>query len=168
MSGPANAAIDGKGRLYHRLFVVAVVLKGLNGLAELVAGASILAIGHAGLNGIVMLLTARELSEDPTDLVANLLRRWFAQLSADAELFAAVYLLTHGVVKIVLATCLLREKSWAFPAAAAFFALFIAYMSYRLALGWSWSIAAFCLFDLVTLFLVLHEWRASAEAGRRV
>ena len=71
MSGPANAAIDGKGRLYHRLFVVAVVLKGLNGLAELVAGASILAIGHAGLNGIVMLLTARELSEDPTDLVAT-------------------------------------------------------------------------------------------------
>jgi len=168
MSGPANAAIDGKGRLYHRLFVVAVVLKGLNGLAELVAGASILAIGHAGLNGLVMLLTARELSEDPTDLVANLLRRWFAQLSADAELFAAIYLLTHGVVKIVLATCLLREKSWAFPAAAAFFALFIAYMSYRLALGWSWSIAAFCLFDLITLFLVLHEWRASTEAGRRV
>ena len=52
--------------------------------------------------------------------------------------------------------------------AAAFFALFIAYMSYRLALGWSWSIAAFCLFDLITLFLVLHEWRASTEAGRRV
>ena len=159
--------IDGKSRLYHRLFVVAVVLKGLNGIVELVAGASILAVGHAGLNGIVTLLTARELSEDPTDLVANLLRRWFAQLSPDAELFAAVYLLTHGVAKIVLATCLLREKSWAFPVAAAFFALFIAYMSYRLALGWSWSIAAFCLFDLITLFLVLHEWRASAAAGSR-
>jgi len=160
--------IDGKSRLYHRLFVVAVVLKGLNGMVELVAGSSILAVGHAGLNGIVTLLTARELSEDPTDLVANLLRRWFVQLSPDAELFAAVYLLTHGVAKIVLATCLLREKSWAFPVAAAFFALFIAYMSYRLALGWSWSIAAFCLFDLITLFLVLHEWRASTEAGRRV
>ena len=159
--------IDGKSRLYHRLFVVAVVLKGLNGMVELVAGSSILAVGHAGLNGIVTLLTARELSEDPTDLVANLLRRWFAQLSPDAELFAAVYLLTHGVAKIVLATCLLREKSWAFPAAAAFFALFIAYMSYRLALGWSWSIAAFCLLDLATLFLVLHEWRASAAAGSR-
>ena len=144
------------------------MLKGLNGIVELVAGASILAVGHAGLNGIVTLLTARELSEDPTDLVANLLRRWFAQLSPDAELFGAVYLLTHGVAKIVLATCLLREKSWAFPVAAAFFALFIAYMSYRLVLGWSWSIAAFCLFDLITLFLVLHEWRASTEAGRRV
>ena len=158
--------IDGKSRLYHRLFVVAVVLKGLNGMVELVAGSSILAVGHAGLNGIVTLLTARELSEDPTDLVANLLRRWFAQLSPDAELFAAVYLLTHGVAKIVLATCLLREKSWAFPVAAAFFALFIAYMSYRLVLGWSWSIAAFCLLDLATLFLVLHEWRASSERAR--
>ena len=158
--------IDGKSRLYHRLFVVAVVLKGLNGMVELVAGSSILAVGHAGLNGIVTLLTARELSEDPTDLVANLLRRWFAQLSPDAELFAAVYLLTHGVAKIVLATCLLREKFWAFPVSAAFFALFIAYMSYRLVLGWSWSIAAFCLLDLATLFLVLHEWRASSERAR--
>jgi len=167
MSHLTDGVIDGKGHLYHRLFVVAVVLKGLNGLTELVAGASILAMGHAGLSGIVTLLTARELSEDPTDLVANLLRRWFAQLSADAEVFAAVYLLTHGIVKIVLATCLLREKSWAFPAAAAFFALFIAYMSYRLTLGWSWSIAALCLFDLVTLSLVLHEWRARSDPGRR-
>jgi len=162
MSHLTDGVIDGKGHLYHRLFVVAVVLKGLNGLTELVAGASILAMG-----GIVTLLTARELSEDPTDLVANLLRRWFAQLSADAEVFAAVYLLTHGIVKIVLATCLLREKSWAFPAAAAFFALFIAYMSYRLTLGWSWSIAALCLFDLVTLSLVLHEWRTRSDPGRR-
>jgi len=151
--------------LYHRLFVVAVALKGLNGLLELAAGASILAIGHAGLNGIVTFLTARELSEDPSDLVATLLRRWFAQMSADAELFAAIYLLTHGVVKIILAIGLLRDKSWAFPVATAFFAIFIAYMSYRLALAWTWSIAAFCLLDLVTLFLVLHEWRSAAGAG---
>ena len=110
-------------------------------------------------------LTARELSEDPTDLVATLLRRWFAQMSADAELFAAIYLLTHGVAKIVLAIGLLREKPWAFPIATAFFAIFIAYMSYRLTLAWTWSIAAFCLLDFVTLLLVLHEWRSATGAG---
>ena len=151
--------------LYHRLFVVAVALKGLNGLLELAAGASILVIGHAGLSGIVTFLTAHELSEDPTDLVATLLRRGFAQMSADAELFAAIYLLTHGVAKIILAIGLFREKAWAFPAATVFFTIFIAYMSYRLAHAWTWSIAAFCLLDLVTLFLVLHEWRSAAGAG---
>jgi uncharacterized membrane protein len=98
-------------------------------------------------------------------LVATLLRRWFATLSPDAELFAAVYLLTHGVVKIVLAIGLLREKTWAFPVAAAFFSIFIAYMGYRLALAWSWSIAGFGLLDLVTLLLVLHEWRSAAAAA---
>jgi uncharacterized membrane protein len=155
--------IRAKHSLYHRLFVVAVVLKGLNGLLELVAGASVLAIGHIGLNGIVTLLTARELSEDPNDLFANLLRRWFAHMSPGAERFAAIYLLTHGVAKIVLAIGLLRERSWAFPVATAFFTIFIAYMSYRMALAWSWSIATFCLIDLVTLCLVLREWRVAAD-----
>jgi uncharacterized membrane protein len=57
MPGPAEEMSGTKERLYHRLFVVAVLLKGLNGLLELVTGASVLAIGHAGLADIVTVLT---------------------------------------------------------------------------------------------------------------
>ena len=64
-----------------------------------------------------------------------------------------------------MAICLLRGKTWAFPVASTFFAVFIAYMSYRLALHWSWLLAALVLIDLATLALVLREWEQTSRAA---
>ncbi len=36
-------------------------------------------------------------------------------LTGSAVQFGAIYLLSHGVVKIVLVTALLRNKRWAYP-----------------------------------------------------
>jgi uncharacterized membrane protein len=144
------------------LFKIAVWLKGLNGLAELVAGTVLVVLGPQVLEQFVLTVSARELSEDPDDLFATLARRLVTGLGHDGEVFAAIYLLLHGIIKLVLAICLLRSKTWAFPAASAFFAIFIAYMSYRLALHWSWLLLVLVLIDLATLVLVLREWREMA------
>jgi uncharacterized membrane protein len=147
------------GWLYHRLFVLAVILKGLDGLLELAAGASLLIVGPTGLHAIVTWLTERELSEDPGDVVANLIRTGAAHLTSDTALVAALYLLAHGVIKVLLAIGLLREKAWVFPIAAAFFAIVIGYMGYRLYLAWSWTLLILAALDAVTLVLLLGEWR---------
>jgi|SRR5262245_3351513 len=144
---------------FRDLFRIAVWLKGLNGLAELVAGTVLAVLGPEILRQFVLTVSARELSEDPHDLFANLVRRWAGEISPDSEIFAAVYLLLHGIIKLVLAICLLRGKTWAFPVASTFFAVFIAYMSYRLALHWSWLLMTLVLIDLATLALVLREWQ---------
>jgi uncharacterized membrane protein len=155
--------IRATGGLYHRLFVLAVVLKGLDGLLELAAGASLLIVGQSGLHEIVAWLTERELSEDPGDLVANLIRTGAAHLTSDAELFAALYLLAHGIIKMLLAIGLLREKAWVFPIAAAFFAIVIGYMGYRLYLAWSWTLLILAALDAATLILLLGEWRRAVR-----
>jgi uncharacterized membrane protein len=146
---------------FHGLFEIAIWLKGLNGLAELVAGSILVVLGPKALEQFVLAVSSRELSEDPDDLFANLARRLVSELGHDGETFAAVYLLLHGIIKVVLAICLLRGKTWAFPVASAFFATFIAYMGYRLALHWSWVLFALVLIDLLTLALVLREWRSA-------
>ena len=60
--------------------------------------------------------------------------RTAAGLTGSAVLFGAVYLLTHGLVKVVLVVALLLNKLWAYPAMIAVLLLFIGYQLYRIVL----------------------------------
>jgi uncharacterized membrane protein len=79
------------------------------------------------------------------------------------------YLLVHGLLKLGIALALLRGTArWVFPAASLILTGFIAYMSWRLSLRWSdWLLGA-ALFDLLTLGLVLNEWRAHDSGNGRL
>ena len=98
----------------HIAFEIGVILKGINGLIELIAG-FLLLVGAGHDSGLVLRPTRNELSEDPRDFVATRLREAAAHLSANAQLFAAIYVLAHGVIKALLVYGLLRDRLWAFP-----------------------------------------------------
>src|SRR6266516_3665485 len=83
----------------HIAFEIGVVLKGINGLLELIGGFVLLWIGPGTLQNLVVRLTQNELSEDPRDFIATHLREAAGHLSDSAQLFAAIYLLAHGVIK---------------------------------------------------------------------
>jgi uncharacterized membrane protein len=148
-----------RNRLMHRLFDIMVILKGLDGILEIVGGTALMLIKSGAIVALVNTLTARELSEDPDDFFANLLRDWAAAFGQKAQEFAIVYLLFHGFAKVILATSLLMGKSWAYPVALAFFSIFVAYAGFRLYLGWSWPVAVIIALDLFTIALVAREWR---------
>jgi uncharacterized membrane protein len=146
----------------HKLFLLAIWLKGFDGAAELLGGLALALTGPSAIVALVQRITARELSEDPGDFIGNLLRHWAAELTPHAQHFAVAYLLAHGAIKLFLAVGLLRDLRWAYPIASIFFGLFLAYMGYRLALAWSWLVLALVLIDLATLGLILQEWRRTA------
>src|SRR5512138_2264419 len=116
----------------YRVFALGIWVKGIDGLLEIVGGGLLLLISPAMLNQLVIGLTQHELVEDPRDVIATTLRHAAAQLSANTQLFASLYLVAHGVVKVVLVVGLLRGKRWAYPAAIGFLCLFIVYQVYRL------------------------------------
>lgn len=144
----------------HGLFDVIVVLKGLNGLAEIASGTALLFLQAGTIMGWVNWLTQAELIEDPQDHFAIFLQHWVAGFGHDSQLFAGIYLLAHGVVKVLLAVLLFMEKTWAFPLAMALFSLLVTISVYRLSLNWSWILAGFVAFDLFTIGLIAKEWRA--------
>jgi uncharacterized membrane protein len=55
-------------------------------------------------------LTQHELSEDPHDFLAAHLLHAAGGLTGSALRFGAAYLLSHGLVKIVLVAAVLRNK----------------------------------------------------------
>ena len=63
-------------------------------------------------------------------------------------LFGGLYLLSHGVVKIVLATALLRNKLWAYPWMIGFLGVFVIYQLYRIALIPTVGLIALTVFDV--------------------
>jgi uncharacterized membrane protein len=111
------------------------------------------------ISRIISALTQHELSEDSHDLVARALVRLADQVSADSQVFAGVYLLSHGVIKVFLVEALLRGRLWAYPTAIVFFALFIAYQMYRYYLGSTVGMIALSLLDLVVIALTWLEYR---------
>ncbi|GAA1021665.1 DUF2127 domain-containing protein [Acrocarpospora pleiomorpha] len=151
-----------------RTFQISIILKGLDGIIELVGGLLLLVATPATINHILAALTRHELSEDPHDFVATHLLRMGHGLTGASVGFAAVYLLLHGIVKVILVTALLRNRLWAYPWMVAFLLVFIVYQLYRISLAPAGWLIALTIFDLLVAWLTWREWhrqRLTARTG---
>lgn len=154
------------GTWLDRTFKVSLVLKGLDGVLELVGGLLFLMVPPARIGALVGALTQHEFSEDPDDLVATALVGLAGKLTISASIFAAIYLLLHGLVKIVLVWAVLRDKLWAYPWMIGFLLVFILYQGYELVVAYSWALALLTAFDVFIVWLTWHEYKAhGAGAG---
>jgi uncharacterized membrane protein len=150
-------------RLLDRTFDITLILKGLDGLVEVIGGVLLLVVSPTSLNNLVVRLTRGELSQDPNDFVARHLLRITADLH-HTQTFGAVYLLSHGIVKIVLVAALLRQQRWAYPAMIAFLIAFIAYQCYRLLYGPSIGLILLTVFDGFVVWLTWREYQLHRRA----
>lgn len=142
-----------------RAFMVGIIGKGLNGTAELVGGVLLLLVTPDRLRHLVAMMTQGELSEDPHDLIAAHLLHTADGLTGRAVLFGAVYLLAHGVVKVILVIALLLNKLWAYPWMIVVLLLFIGYQLYRIALTPTAALIALTVFDVIIVALTWREYR---------
>jgi len=142
-----------------RLFVIGIIGKGLNGLAELVGGLLLLFVTPDSIHHVVAVLTRGELSEDPNDLVARYLLHTADGLTGSAVIFGAVYLLVHGAVKIGLVIALLLNKLWAYPCMIIILLIFIGYQLYRIVLQPSVGLVVLTVFDALIVMLTWWEYR---------
>jgi uncharacterized membrane protein len=101
--------------LLDQTFEVGIILKGLDGVLEVLGGLLLLMVSPATINRVVTSLTQHELSEDPHDILATHLLKTAHGLTGSAVLFGAVYLFAHGLVKVVLVAALLKNRLWAYP-----------------------------------------------------
>ena len=146
------------GDLLDRTFLIGIVLKGLDGALEVVGGLLLLIVAPTTIDRLTRALTQHELSEDPHDFVATHLLHVSSELTATSVRFAAAYLLSHGVIKIVLVAALLRNKLWAYPWMIAFLFAFIAYQIYRITFAPSVALVALTVFDVLVAWLTYREY----------
>jgi uncharacterized membrane protein len=156
MVGGAPTARD--GRALKRLFDLGALFKGAEGLLELVAGVW-LAFDPAIVHTLLFRLASRELLHDPADRIAHALRHLADSITPGAERFAVMYLVAHGIVKVVLAVGLLRERRWAFPFGIVLLLLFAAYQVYRFSHTHAPLLPVLAALDAAIAWLVWREGR---------
>ena len=144
-----------------RPFHFVVTLKGFYGVIETIVGVGLFFIQTGAIIVFFNDLVVPELVEDPSDRLAALIAQWANHLSHDTKIFAAIYLLLHGIAKIILVMFLLLGRTWAYPVAIILFSAFLAYAGYRLSLKWSWPLVALVVLDRIAIWLIAREWRAS-------
>lgn len=107
---------------------------------------------------VVEFFTKDELGEDSRDFIAQYLIKTTSNLSFSGQQFAALYLLSHGVIKFLMVWGLYKRKLWAYPASIVVFSIFIVYQMYRYAYTHSIWLILFSLFDIAVIWLTLHEY----------
>jgi uncharacterized membrane protein len=150
-----------------KTFNIALILKGLDGLLELVGGVLLLIISPDSINRFAQYLTQHELSEDPHDFFVHHLLHLTGNLH-NTQTFGAVYLLTHGLVKIVIVVGLLRREHWAYYVAFVFLGGFVIYQVYRLTYAPSIGLALLTVFDLFIIWLTWRDFRRMRRARVRL
>ncbi|GAA3937826.1 DUF2127 domain-containing protein [Microbacterium soli] len=146
-------------RMLDLLFLVGVVGKGIDGLAELVGGVALLVASPAGLQHLAQVVTAHELAEDPHDILANLLLHGVSGLDPATAGFLAGYLLLHGLVKIAIVLALLRGSRRIYPWAIAALTIFLLFQLYELFVTPSVLLIVLTMLDALIVALTWREWR---------
>ena len=146
-------------RRIHQLFEISVLLKGAHALIECIGGIALALISTNSIVHLVNVLTQEELIGQPKDFIATHLLAWSQNFSLATKDFYAYYLLSHGLVKVLLVIGLPKGRLWAYPASLAALGLFIAYQLYRFVDTHGIGLLVLTAFDLVVMVLIWHEYR---------
>jgi uncharacterized membrane protein len=146
-------------RRVHQIFEISILLKGAHALIECIGGLVLAFVSTSAITNLVNALTQEQLIEDPNDFVATHLLDLAQNLTVSTQRFYAFYLLSHGIIKLLLVAGLLRNKLWAYPASLVVLGLFIVYQLYRFSYTHGVGLIVLTVFDVIVMGLIWHEYQ---------
>lgn len=140
-----------RATLIDNSFLITILLKGGGGLIELLTGIGLIFISVGTLRHL--LAPFAHLGFVPT-------------ITDGVRLFAIIYFSVRGLVRLVLAVSLLRERLWAYPVTVVLLGVSVIYQVWLLADGhFSGGLVGLTLLDAVTLALTAVEYRKLRRGG---
>lgn len=154
--------------LFHRIFEIGIVVKGVDGILELIGGVLLLSFKSQSISTVIQTIFRHELTQDPTDILANFFLQFSHQVSENTIFFAAIYLIIHGVIKLGLFVGLWYKKLWMYPLAGCVMAIFVAYQVGNILHLHSIVLALLTMIDLAILVLLRFEYKRIQEKNREI
>ncbi len=154
-----------KESAFHDGFLIGIWFKAAVGALQTIAGIAVLAVSQQSLAAMVARWTNPELAEEPHALIATWAQHGVADLGAGSRTFVTIYLISHGVIKLVLIWAMLRRKMWAYPWSMWVISGFIAYQLYRFASTHSLALIVLSVLDAIVVYLIYHEYRTRKASG---
>jgi uncharacterized membrane protein len=150
--------------ILHQSFEVGISLKGVGALFEIASGLLLWFVKPSQMNEIVRRLGENLLADAPRHPFAVHVLNASHRFADNGTEFASMYLLAHGVVKLVLVICLMLNKIWAYPLTIAVFTAFMVYQVHRFTHTHSWALIWLTAFDAVIVYLTWQEYQEQRAA----
>lgn len=151
----------GTEKIVRISFDVGFLIKGIDALAEIIGGIALIFLTPDRLNTLITLISKGELSEDPTAFLMNYLVIFGHSFSVSSSQFVMFYLLSHGIVKMIVILSLWYKKPWAYPLSVVVvvFVLFIAYQMYHYTISHSIFLLLLTVLDIIMIVLTILEYK---------
>ncbi|PCR98810.1 DUF2127 domain-containing protein [Lactococcus fujiensis] len=140
-------------------FDIALILKSLFAIGEVVGGIALFFLTPTRLNSIISWLTQGEIQESPHDYVVGLILKFGSNFTVNTQFLLAFYLLSHGVIKLVTLFLLWKKILWAYPLSIIVFVGFIVYQLTEYAHTHSIFMIFVTVIDVIMIILTILEYR---------
>ena len=142
----------------HTVFDVTLFLKAIHAFIEVAGGFVLLFISQTTIVNFVNFFIRDEITEEPTNHILQYISQSTAHITGSSKTFAALYLVSHGIINAGIVIALWKEKLWAYPVSMVVLGLFGVYQLYAYLLNHSYWLLALTLLDALVLVLVWHEY----------
>lgn len=131
-------------------------MKGLDGVLQTIGGFFLWFLSPATLNHMVQSVLHYWIVPS---YLSDRLFDGAQHFATTGKTFAAVYLFSHGLVKIAIVVALWLNKLWAYPLGLIVFTGFIVYQCYRYTYTHSVWLIWLSVFDAIVVYLTWREYQ---------
>jgi uncharacterized membrane protein len=148
-----------KEKRIYQIFRASVLVKGTVAVLECIGGAAVALARDDKVAEMIARWAERFLVEGTHGFIARHIITWAQSISLATQHFIALYLMSHGIIKLVVVVGLLRERRWAYPVSLAALVGFIVYQLYRYTYTHGTGLLLLTAFDLFLFALIWHEYK---------
>lgn len=145
-------------------FDIALLLKSLFATGEVIGGFALFFLTPARLNHGIEWLTQGRFSENSPGMIASLIVRFGENFTTNTQYLMAIYLLSHGLIKLVTLFLLWKKILWSYPLSIFVFVGFIIYQMTEFAHTHSIFMIFVSLIDVAMIILTILEYRNIKKA----
>ena len=144
---------------FDTVFKISVILKGLDALVEIIGGILLLFVTHSDITRFASWLTKNPVAGGSHSYIARSINHSAQQLVHVSTLLGAIYLLSHGVVKLFVIINVLRDKYWAYPLLIIVLFGFCIFQIISIVSSHSIAVTLLTIFDIFIIILTWIEWQ---------
>lgn len=146
------------------LFLVLLVAKTIFATSQTVLGFLLLFPQKSTIISILGYYAKEEILEDPKDYIARKITEYAVHFLINTQLFIALYLITHGLIKLMLLYGVYKQKLFVYPLAGGVFLAFAIYQIYEYIRTLSLGYLFLVILDFVFIALMIYEYKTLTKA----
>ncbi len=135
-----------------KLFELGLIIKGVDAIFEIMGG--LLLLTPIRVSGWLAVISQHSKHELTAHLWQNV-----ADKVALASIATALYLLVHGMAKVVLIAAVFKDKKWGYVGLMGVLSFFAVFELFKAASKHESLVLALCFFDALIVFLIAKEYQ---------